>query len=124
MINGSDKTVRFVAGSLMLAGGMYLFLQAIHVNFGFNYPLYRFGNARLTAGYVLIPFMLGIGMIFYNMKNSTGWFLTFGSLAAIVLGVVSSTQMRLRNMSAFELMAILILMIGGLGLFLSALRNK
>jgi hypothetical protein len=38
-------------------------------------------------------------------------------------GVISSVDFRLRQMSAFELISMLVLMIGGLGLFLRSLRN-
>jgi hypothetical protein len=37
--------------------------------------------------------------------------------------VIASTHFTLRTMSAFELIMILTLMIGGLGLFLSSFRN-
>ena len=122
MVSGTDKTTRFLLGTIMLSGGVYLFLQAVHVQFGFNYPM-RFGNMTLTSGFIFIPFMFGVGMIFYNSRNLFGWLLTLGSMAALVFGVVSSTQMRLRTMTAFELMIILVLMVGGLGLFLSSLRG-
>ncbi len=126
MISGSDKTSRFMLGVIMLSGGLYLFLQSVHVHFGFNQPLYRMGNTNLsvTTGFIFIPFMLGVGMIFYNSKNLAGWIITLGSVAALVFGIVSSTQMSLRNMNAFQLMVILVLMVGGLGLFLSSLRGN
>ncbi len=38
-------------------------------------------------------------------------------------GVISSVHFRLRHMTAFELISILVLLIGGLGLFLSSLKN-
>lgn len=124
MVSGSDKTSRFLLGVVMLSGGIYLFLQSVHVHFGFNYPLYRMGNMNFTTGFIFIPFMLGVGVIFYDSRNIIGWLLALGSLAALVFGVVSSTQMSLRSMTAFELMVILVLMVGGLGLFLGSLRGK
>jgi hypothetical protein len=123
MVSGTDKTTRFILGVLMLAGGTYMFLSSVHVSFGMNYPLYRVGNFNLTSGFIFIPFMFGVGMIFYDSRNLLGWILAVGSLAALIMGVVSSTQMYLRSMNAFQLITILVLMIGGLGLFLSSLRG-
>jgi hypothetical protein len=124
MVQGADKMMRFVVGVLMMFGGVYLFLQSVQVNFGFNYPVYRFGRSSLTTGYILIPFMLGVGMIFFNSKSSLGWLVAMGSLVALVLGVIISTRFSLQNMNAFQLLVILVLMVGGLGMWLSSTRNS
>jgi hypothetical protein len=72
---------------------------------------------------VMIPFILGITVVFYNAKNLIGWLLALGSLAAMIYGVIASTHFTLRTMTAFELITILVLCFGGLGLFLSSFRN-
>jgi len=116
---------RFLIGFLMFAGGGYLFLNSIRVgsSFGFGYHLYRFSWGTLTTGMVLIPFIFGIGIIFYNAKNLVGWLLAGGSLIALVFGILQSVHLRLQPMTAFELITILVLVFGGLGLFLSSLRD-
>ncbi|MCB9508831.1 MAG: hypothetical protein H6695_01540 [Deferribacteres bacterium] len=116
---------RFFMGLVMMIGGGYLLLNAIQVtnHFSLGYGLYSFGGFRLTTGMVMIPFMFGIGMIFYNSKNYLGWILTIGSLIMLIFGVISSINFRLRSMSAFELIVILVLLVGGIGLFLNSLRN-
>lgn len=123
MVNGSDKTTRFLVGVIMLGAGTYMFLNSVRVYTGFSNSLYNVGNFNVTGGMVLIPMLFGIGMIFYDSRNLWGWVLGLGSLAALVLGVISKTQMQLKNMTSFELIVILVLMIGGLGLFLSSLRG-
>ena len=109
----------------MMVGGGYLFFSSITVvnNFSLGYRLYRMGNLSVTSGMVLIPFLFGVGMIFYNSKNAFGWMLSIGSLIALCLGVISSISFRLQPMSAFELLTILVLTVGGAGLFLSSLRD-
>lgn len=116
---------RFFLGLIMLIGGGYLFLNSIHVtnSFGLGYSLYSFGGFRLTSGFVLIPFIIGIGMIFFNSANYLGWFLAIGSLIMLGFGVITSLHFTMQRMSLFELITILVLFIGGLGLFLSSLRN-
>ena len=56
----------------------YLFLDAIHVvsRFGFRTSLYSFGGFHLRSGMVLVPFIFGVGMIFYNARNWLGWLLS------------------------------------------------
>ena len=115
---------RFFIGLVMIIAGGYLFLNAIRVTHHFNlrYAIYSFGSFRLTSGMVLIPLIFGIGFIFYNYKNIFGWLLTVASLIMLGFGIISSIQFRLQNMSAFELIMILILLVGGIGLFLSSFR--
>lgn len=115
---------RFFLGLAMMVAGGYLFLDAIQVTQGFHmgYALYRFGTFQLTTGMVLVPLIFGIGLIFYNAKNPLGWLLAAASLIMILFGIISSIRLRLRPMSAFELIMILILFIGGVGLFFNSLK--
>lgn len=117
---------RFFIGLVMMIGGGYLFLDAIKVthNFGFGRALYTFGSFQLTSGMTLIPLVFGVGIIFYNSKNILGWALTASSLIMLGFGIIASIRFRLQHMSAFELIMILVLMVGGLGLFLSSLRSS
>lgn len=117
---------RFFIGLSMFLGGGYLLLNAIQVNndFYMGYSLFSLGRFQVTSGIIMIPFMIGVGMIFFNASNYVGWLLALGSLTLLIFGVISSTHFTLRPMSAFELIMILILLVGGLGLFLSSFRNS
>jgi len=76
----------------------------------------------VTSGMLMIPFMFGIGMVFYNSYNLFGWVLVLGTIVALVFGVISSIQFTFKGMSAFDLIVILVLSVGGLGLFLRSLK--
>lgn len=117
--------MRFFIGLGMMIGGGYLFFNAIQVStpFTFGYPIYHVGRFGITSGMVMVPFIFGIGMMFYNSKNLLGWILALGSLVMLMFGVITSIQFHLRSMSAFSLIMILTLMIGGIGLFLSSFRR-
>jgi hypothetical protein len=113
----------------MMCGGFYMLLNAITVssNFGLSSRLFGFSgfgsNIGVTGGMIMIPFIFGIGIIFYNSRNLLGWLLSIGSLTALIFGVISSVRFNLRTMTSFELIVILILAIGGLGLFLRSLKK-
>jgi hypothetical protein len=117
---------KFFMGLAMMVGGFYLLLNGIVVssNFGLGSRLFGAGPASLTGGMILIPLIFGIVMVFFNAKSYAGWLLALGSLSALLFGVISSVSMSLRSMSAFELLMILTLAFGGLGLFLSSLRSS
>ena len=122
-------TGEFLIGFLMMCGGFYMLFNSIIVtsNLGAGMRLYGFnafgGNYAVTSGMVLIPFIFGVGFIFYNSRNLLGWALAAGSLVALVFGVIASIKFTFRTMSAFDLITILILSVGGLGLFLRSLRE-
>ena len=127
---GSEGGIgRFFFGLIMMIGGGYLFFNSIRVHSNYHFGGFGFGNSFgsfggfSTSGYVLLPFLFGIGMMFYNSKNFIGWLLVLASLVMLVFGVITSINLRLVNMSAFQLISIIILMIGGLGMFLSSLKN-
>ena len=118
---GRDTGPGGIIGLLMLAGGGYLLLQNIVVgSFGlFGYPLYNAWGVQLTSGYALIPLLFGIGLIFYGWRW-LGWTLTACSAVAIFFGVLAELRLSFRTMSLFELLVILTLIAGGIGLLLRA----
>ncbi len=116
---------RFFIGLAMIVAGGYLFFDSIRVthDFGFGRALFSYGGFDLTTGMVLAPFVFGVGMIFYNAKNWLGWLLAGASLVMLAFGIIASIRFRFQSMSAFDLMVILVLFVGGIGLFLSSLRE-
>lgn len=121
---------QFLLSIVMMCGGFYLLLNSINVtsSFALSSRLYGvpFGGGAygITGGMILIPFMIGIGMLFFNAKNVIGWLLAGGAVTALIFGVISSIRFSMRSMTAFELIAILVLAIGGLGLFLRSLKES
>jgi hypothetical protein len=119
----------FILGFLMMCIGFYLLMQSIIVTrtFGLGMGLFHFaffgGPMTITSGMILIPLMFGIGMLFYNSGSVVGWALFIGSLAALVAGVLMNLEISIRTMTLFDLLTILVLFIGGIGLFLRSLRS-
>jgi hypothetical protein len=116
----------FFIGIIMMCGGFYMLLNAITVssNFGLSSRMYSFNSSYgVTGGMIMIPFIFGIGLVFFNAKNILGWLLTLGSITALIFGVISSVRFNLRTMTTFELIVILVLAVGGLGLFLRSLKK-
>lgn len=116
---------QFFIGLAMMVIGFYLLLNAITVtsSFGLGYGLYSWGGYSVTSGMVMFPFIFGIGIVFYNSRNPIGWLLSIGAIVALIAGVIASIRFNFRSMSAFDLITILVLAIGGLGLFLRSLKD-
>ncbi|QWL03176.1 hypothetical protein JV206_02705, partial [Shewanella indica] len=60
----------------------------------------------------------------YSGKNILGRLLAIGSISAMIFGVISTIHFNLRSMSSFELLVILVLLAGGIGLFLRSLKGS
>ncbi|MFT6075199.1 MAG: hypothetical protein ACJAZ1_002126 [Yoonia sp.] len=108
----------------MMIGGGYLLLNNIVVrpNFGLGAVAFRFGGLLITSGIIFIPFMFGVGIIFYNARNWLGWLLAGGSMIALIFGVIANMQLQFARISAFDLIVILVQLVGGIGQFLRSLR--
>jgi hypothetical protein len=122
---GTDGgSMRFLIGLIMMSGG-YLLLPSIIVDpsFGLGSYVFSIGNFLVTRGLVIVPFLFGIGIVFYNSDNKLGWLLLLGSLTALVFGVFANLNIRFTSMSAFDLVVILVLFVGGIGWFLGSLRR-
>ncbi len=118
----------FFIGLIMMCSGFYMLLNAITVtsNFGVGMRLYGFsamgGSYSVTSGMVMIPFIFGVGLIFYNSKNILGWILSLAAITGLIFGVISSIRFSFNTMTSFDLIVIIVLAIGGLGLFLKSLK--
>ncbi len=121
---GTDGgTIQFLVGFVMMVGGLYLLLSEMIVRpeFGLGAAVFSYGGWTVTTGMVFIPFLFGVGMIFYNARNLVGWALAIGAIVALIFGVIANLNIRLAKMSAFDLVVILVLLVGGLGLLLRSL---
>jgi uncharacterized protein len=116
----------FFLGIALFIVGMYLLLKNIYVQQTFNFysPFFRVGGAQFTSGMILIPFMIGVGILFFNYKSWIGMLLAAGSLILLIIGVITSIQFTMAGMSAFDIIIIISCIAGGLGLFFSSFRRR
>jgi len=107
----------FLLGFVLAAGGGYLILNQVQVTSG-----YWHWWGTNTFGLTLVPLLLGIGLLFFNGKSILGWLIAIGGTAIILAGVLSSLEIFWRQTSLFNVIFMLILFAGGLGLMARALR--
>ena len=123
---GTDGgTGTFLIGLAMMVAGGYLLLSNIIIRpvFGFGTSAFNVGGVSVTTGMILIPFIFGVGLVFYNSRNWLGWFLAIGSVIALIAGVIANLTLQFGRLNAFDLLVILVLLFGGTGLFLRSLRG-
>jgi hypothetical protein len=125
---------QFFGGIFMMGTGFYMLLSKIMVTSsmggGMGRSLYRMSNIggssmnmNLTTGMIFIPMIIGIMWIFYNAKSVWGWAIAGTSMGAMIFGVLASLRISMQTIPSFDLITMLVLGFGGIGLFLSSLRK-
>jgi hypothetical protein len=114
----------FLLGAAMTIAGGYLLLTSLDVVNGFGGGLFGFGGFRVTGGMIMILFVIGIGIVFYDSTRWYGWALAAGSLLALIVGAIASVRFSFDGMTAFDFIVILILLFGGIGLVLRAVKES
>ena len=108
----------FVVGSIMAIIGGYLLLNQVTVTSGF-WHFFSYSSFGIS----LIPFLFGIGFLFYNAKSIIGWFLTIGGFLVIVTGIIANMEIYFRPTSLFNTLLMLVLLVGGLVLIFRSLQS-
>jgi uncharacterized protein len=107
----------FLFGLAMAVAGGYLLMRQVSVTTGY-WTLWGYN----TFGLSLLPLAVGVGLLFYNGKSIAGWLLTFVGVVIIFVGILMNLQIYFQQTSLFNLIVILILLAGGLGLVARSLR--
>ena len=66
--------------------------------------------------------LIGVGLLFRDGRSVAGWLLTIAGALFIVAGVLANMQIYYRPTSLFNTLAMLIMLVGGLGLIARAMR--
>ncbi len=115
----------FLIGFAMACMGGWLLTNQVTVSSeyfasGFMMP---FVNYRMNAfGLSLIPFIFGIGFLFFDAKSIAGWLLTIAGLVIILAGILLCLHIYFQPTSLFNTLLMLVLLFGGLGLVLRSFK--
>jgi hypothetical protein len=104
--------------ALSIAGG-YLIMNQVQVTSG-----YWSWWGTNTFGLTLIPLIVGIGLLFFNGKSIPGWVLAGGGAVIIFVGIIANLQIYFRQTSLYNLIIMLVLFAGGLGLMARSLKSQ
>jgi len=116
----------FLLGFALACAGAWLLTNQVVVSgeyfsYGFIMPVI---NQRMNAfGLSLVPFIIGIGFLFFDGKSITGWLLTIAGVVIILVGILMSLHIYFRPTSLFNTLVMLVLLFGGLGLIVRSLKS-
>ena len=107
----------FLIGLAMAVAGGYLLTTHVAVTSG----SWTIGGYN-AFGMSLIPFIFGVAILFFNGRSILGWLLLFGGVVIILTGIIMNLQIYFRSASLFELIIMLVLLFGGIGLLARSFR--
>lgn len=107
----------FFIGFLMAIAGGYLLTSQVTVTSGY-WQLW----GRSAFGLSLLPFVIGIAVLFFDGKSVIGWILTISGALIILLGILSHLEIYFQPTSLFNTLVMLVLLLGGIGLVARSLR--
>ena len=112
-------------GLVLMALGMYLFLDSVRVSSGqFGWMSGMIGRGRqgmetTSMGTVFVPFLIGVGVLFFDSSKKWAWWFSALGLAVIVIGILSRIRFVL-EMKTTHLLMILCMVPAGAGMALRA----
>ena len=107
----------FLIGFIMICVGGYLLTNQVIVA-GSYWNFY----GTNTFGITLIPMLFGVGILFWSGRSTIGWLLTAAGALFILAGVIANMHVYFQPTSLFNVIIMLVLLIGGLGLIARALQ--
>lgn len=117
----NNDLVMFLIGIAMLVAGGYAFLQNVTVTSGLM--SIRWGGFNAGSGLIIIPFIVGIMMLFAMPHKFVSKLVTGLGLLIIVVSVIMGTHFYFRPIPSYAYLLMLVGMFGGLALVLKVLLS-
>ena len=119
-VGGTPGGMRtFLVGLAMSIIGGYLLLQHVQVGGGYWYFGWLGGYGQ-SFGMSLLPLLFGIGILFFDGRSFLGRVLVGGGALIIVAGIIMNLDIHFRQTSLFNVLVMLVLLVGGIGLMVRA----
>lgn len=124
--NEGNELLRFLVGLIMLAGGLFMIFNNLSVSssWGIGGYIFRIGSMGVSNGMVMLPIIIGIGMLCLMKRKIFGWIVIAIGIAIVLLSVLLSTHIYWRSTSAYIFIIMFGLTAAGAGLVLRELFRK
>ena len=109
----------FLIGFVMAVAGGYLLTNQVSVTGGWG-TLWGYNSFGLS----LLPFLLGVALLFFNGRSILGWLLLVSGLVIIFAGILMNLHIYFQSTSLFNTLVMLVLLAGGVGLLARSLRDQ
>ncbi len=109
---------QFFVGLGLMGVGVYLFLGNIKVMSNIDSMFHG------RAGLLIVPFGLGLALLFFSGRSILGWLLTGGSVGAIVVSVLANLTLFFAPTGLLRAVSMIALFFVGFLLMVRSLRAQ
>lgn len=124
---GTPGGIGHFFGGIGLCGiGLYLLFSRVVVEAGYWFHG-AFGDSFGHGGsiaVVLMPFVIGVAILFANGRSMTGWVFLGLGLLLLVVEIVTSLRIHFRPTSLPAVLGMFVMMAGGVGLVIRSLKSQ
>jgi len=110
---------QFLLGFALAVAGGWLLTNQVIVSGG-SWMLWGYSSFGMS----LIPFVLGVALLFFDGRSAIGWLLLIAGLVIIIAGVLVNLRVYFVATSLFDTLLMLALLFGGIGLIARSLRSQ
>lgn len=108
----------FLGGMALLVFGGYLLLNQVTVTGG-HWHLWGYSAFGLS----LVPFLIGLGLVFYDGKSVAGWVLLSCGMLIILAGIIANLRIYFAPTSLYNTLMILGMIVVGVALVARSVRD-
>lgn len=112
----SNNGIYFLTGIICLAVGLFMLTQQTVVTMSWYH--WAFGSFRLASGLILVPFIVGIIVMFFNPKSLIGKIVTIIGIVIIIATIIMSIDIAFKQTSLYNFIIMIGLIAAGAGLLL------
>lgn len=120
--SNSHALMKFLIGIVLVALGVFLVFQNTDVVA--NWYSWRIGSWGVPSGVVVVPLLIGIGILFYNYKSIIGWIVAAIGAAFLIVTLILSVRIVFQRTSLFTYILMFGCIASGCGLMLRALFHR
>ncbi len=121
---GGNELLQFFIGFLLFGVGVYWTLNSFTVTSSWGSGYWGLFGLRLPSGVMLLPLLLGIGLLFFMKKKTVGVVVSILGLAIILISLLSSIRFYAVRGTLFEYILMFGMVAAGAGLLIRVLFRK
>ena len=124
--DAGTRLAKFFICLVMLAVGLFMIFQNTEVSstWGMGGYFYHIGGFGISNGMIMLPIVVGIGMLFFMRKRIYGWIVLAIGIAFVLFTIFATTHIHWRTTSAYVFIIMFGLAAAGAGLVLREIFRK
>ncbi len=111
-----NNGIYFLIGIILTSVGLFLLTQQTVVTM--NWYHWAFGSFKLASGLILVPFIIGVIVMFFNPKSLIGKIVTIIGIVIIIATIIMSIDIAFKQTSLYNFIIMIGMIAAGSGLLL------